>query len=118
MTRNPAERLAFMASDSGMSVLVTQAAGWCRPFHGAMLLVDEPDEPGGLGLFDRPEPGPSPTEQTAYVIYTSAPLAFERRDIHHGGLATAQAKRDVLAPVPSDRVRNSPHSASTPAFSN
>ncbi|MET0398243.1 MAG: non-ribosomal peptide synthase/polyketide synthase, partial [Longimicrobiaceae bacterium] len=70
--RYPAERLAYMAADSGARVLVTQAslAGTLPEFAGRLVLVDsatehEP-EAGASSLPHSPSP-----ENLAYVIYTS-----------------------------------------------
>ena len=67
----PAERLAFMASDSGMPVLVTQGRLRGRLQVALEVAVDEEAEPEDEQAepLDR-APGATP-ESPAYVIYTS-----------------------------------------------
>ncbi|MGE7391104.1 amino acid adenylation domain-containing protein [Streptomyces sp. NPDC004126] len=66
-TEYPAERLAFMAEDAGVALLVAEAAtaaafeGWCR-----IVRADELPEPRAAM-----EPAATAPDAVAYVIYTS-----------------------------------------------
>ena len=110
----PVDRLAFMAADSGLAVLLTQRAlAGTVPFDGRVLILDEPGSgPVHDSWTSPPEPGGTPAEagaqalHTAYVIYTSGSTGRPKGvAVHHGGLANMlRAQRDALRPTPSDRV--------------
>ncbi|MFB7504582.1 non-ribosomal peptide synthetase, partial [Streptomyces broussonetiae] len=100
--QHPTERLAFMAQDSGMRVLLTQRAlDATVPFDGPVLHLDTPTEPVG------PVPGPEPDADTlAYVIYTSGSTGTPKGvAIPHRGLSNMlEGQRDLVRPTPEDRV--------------
>ena len=64
----PAQRLRFMAEDSGVSLLVSTEplAGWCGLARESQLLLDIDPREGPPGTGDRPG-----AADPAYVIYTS-----------------------------------------------
>ncbi|SEL58156.1 non-ribosomal peptide synthetase [Streptacidiphilus jiangxiensis] len=100
----PTERLAFMAADSGMTVLISQRelAG-AVPFEGRVLLVDDPADVTPSSAMTDVTVDPL---QAAYVIYTSGSTGVPKGvTVHHDGLANMlQAQRDGLRPTPGDRV--------------
>jgi amino acid adenylation domain-containing protein len=113
--RYPVDRLAFMAEDSGMSVLLTQSAlAGAVPFTGPTLRLDEPepaDPVDAVGTADPADPvdpvdAGVGEDNTAYVIYTSGSTGRPKGvAVPHRGLANMlQAQRDVLRPTPGDRV--------------
>nr|WP_265537809.1 non-ribosomal peptide synthetase/type I polyketide synthase [Streptomyces sp. NEAU-H33] len=63
----PAQRLAYMAEDAGLHLMLTHSAVEA-PWSGAVarLLVDRDVQPPAA-----PSPGPAGPSDTAYVIYTS-----------------------------------------------
>ncbi|MFC6599702.1 amino acid adenylation domain-containing protein [Kitasatospora paranensis] len=106
--QHPAERLAFMAEDSGMRVLLTQTAlAGTVPFGGPVLLLDEPaGAPPAVGdRAPRPvgEPGP---DTLAYIIYTSGSTGTPKGvGIPQRGLTNMlEGQRDLVEPGPQDRV--------------
>ncbi|MFE7812766.1 amino acid adenylation domain-containing protein [Streptomyces sp. NPDC057433] len=101
--QHPAERLAFMAQDSGMRVLLTQRAlAGTVPFGGPVVHLDAPAE--------RQEPvpgGPAADADTlAYIIYTSGSTGTPKGvAIAHRGLSNMlEGQRDLVDPTPGDRV--------------
>ncbi|MFD0318147.1 amino acid adenylation domain-containing protein [Streptomyces flavalbus] len=100
--QHPTERLAFMAADSGMRVLLTQRAlVGAVPFDGPAICLDEPAEPVG------PVPGRDADADTlAYLIYTSGSTGRPKGvAIAHRGLSNMlEGQRDVVEPSPADRV--------------
>ncbi|MFH8447677.1 amino acid adenylation domain-containing protein [Streptomyces fungicidicus] len=99
----PTERLAFMAQDSGMRVLLTQRplAGTV-PFDGPVVHLDAPAE------HQEPVPG-SPeadADTLAYVIYTSGSTGTPKGvAIPHRGLSNMlEGQRDLVDATPEDRV--------------
>ncbi|WP_228984602.1 AMP-binding protein, partial [Streptomyces sp. DH12] len=100
--QHPTDRLAFMAEDSGMRVLLTQRAlDGAVPFDGPTLHLDMPAEPVG------PVPGREPDADTfAYLIYTSGSTGVPKGvAIAHGGLSNMlEGQRDLVEPTPEDRV--------------
>ncbi|GAA4840132.1 amino acid adenylation domain-containing protein [Kitasatospora terrestris] len=103
--QHPTERLAFMASDSGMRVLLTQTplAG-AVPFDGPTLHLDDPRLWTGT---DEPVPGPGPDQDTlAYIIYTSGSTGTPKGvAIPQRGLTNMlEGQRDLVRPTAEDRV--------------
>ncbi|GAB1334038.1 pyoverdine non-ribosomal peptide synthetase PvdD [Streptomyces sp. E-15] len=100
--QHPTERLAFMAGDSGMRVLLTQRAlDGTVPFDGPVIHLDAPAEP-----LD-PVPGREPDADTiAYVIYTSGSTGTPKGvAVPHRGLSNMiEGQRDLVRPTPGDRV--------------
>ncbi|MFE0387794.1 amino acid adenylation domain-containing protein [Streptomyces bungoensis] len=100
--QHPTERLAFMAEDSGMRVLLTQRAlDGTVPFRGPVIHLDAPAEPVG------PVPGAEPGADTlAYVIYTSGSTGTPKGvAIPHRGLSNMiEGQRDLVRPTTGDRV--------------
>ncbi|MFF5497676.1 amino acid adenylation domain-containing protein [Streptomyces aquilus] len=100
--QHPTERLAFMAQDSGMRVLLTQRAlDGAVPFDGPALHLDVPAEPVG------PVPGRAPDADTlAYLIYTSGSTGVPKGvAIAHRGLSNMlEGQRDLVDPTPADRI--------------
>ncbi|MFJ7151578.1 amino acid adenylation domain-containing protein [Streptomyces sp. NPDC100445] len=100
--QHPTERLAFMAEDSGMRVLLTQRSlADAVPFGGPVLLLDAPAEPVD------PAPGTEPGADTlAYIIYTSGSTGTPKGvAIPHRGLSNMiEGQRDLVRPAPHDRV--------------
>ncbi|GAA1930713.1 pyoverdine non-ribosomal peptide synthetase PvdD [Streptomyces sodiiphilus] len=106
--QHPAERLAFIAQDSGMRVLLTQSplAGKV-PFDGPGLLLDDPATwtvPDG----EAPQPpDPATTEDSAaYIIYTSGSTGTPKGAVipHRGLTNMLEGQRDLIRPTPADRV--------------
>ncbi|MGQ5635644.1 MULTISPECIES: amino acid adenylation domain-containing protein [unclassified Streptomyces] len=100
--QHPTERLAFMAEDSGMRVLLTQRAlDGTVPFAGPVIHLDAPAEPVD------PVPGREPDADTlAYIIYTSGSTGTPKGvAIPHRGLSNMiEGQRDLVRPAPDDRV--------------
>ncbi|MER6108070.1 amino acid adenylation domain-containing protein [Streptomyces hirsutus] len=100
--QHPTERLAFMARDSGMRVLLTQRAlAKAVPFDGPVIHLDAPAEP------QQPVPGPEADADTlAYIIYTSGSTGTPKGvAIAHRGLSNMiEGQRDLVDPAPGDRV--------------
>ncbi|MFJ6138686.1 amino acid adenylation domain-containing protein [Kitasatospora sp. NPDC092286] len=106
--QHPADRLAFMASDSGMRVLLTQTSlAGTVPFDGPVLLLDDPatwtastGRPPARPAF---APGP---DTMAYVIYTSGSTGTPKGvAVPHRGLTNMlEGQRDLVQPGPDDRV--------------
>ncbi|MEU3253491.1 amino acid adenylation domain-containing protein [Streptomyces sp. NPDC006997] len=100
--QHPTERLAFMAADSGMKVLLTQRAlADAVPFDGPAICLDAPAEPVG------PVPGREADADTlAYLIYTSGSTGRPKGvAIAHRGLSNMlEGQRDLVEPTPEDRV--------------
>ena len=78
----PEDRLAFMLSDSGAKILLTDGSVDV-PFKGEMLHIKDVPDSGpshNLPLVDRPD-------DTIYVIYTSVPPVCPKALCCTGGLA-------------------------------
>ncbi|MET9959164.1 amino acid adenylation domain-containing protein [Streptomyces sp. NPDC006326] len=101
--QHPAERLAFVAGDSGMRVLLTQSAlAGTVPFDGETVLLDAP-----LLHPARRSPAAGTTaDNTAYVLYTSGSTGRPKgAAVPHRGLTNLiHGQRDVCRPTGSDRV--------------
>ncbi|TDU75348.1 non-ribosomal peptide synthetase [Streptomyces sp. KS 21] len=101
--QHPAERLAFVAGDSGMRVLLTQSAlAGTVPFEGETVLLDAP-------LPDSAGPPPAAgtgADNTAYVLYTSGSTGRPKgAAVPHRGLTNLiHGQRDVCRPTGTDRV--------------
>ncbi|MER6628659.1 amino acid adenylation domain-containing protein [Streptomyces sp. NPDC000987] len=117
--QHPTERLAFMAEDSGMRVLLTQRAlDGTVPFGGPVIHLDAPARPvdPAPGAFaaepnaSGAEPdasGAEPDADTlAYIIYTSGSTGTPKGvAIPHRGLSNMiEGQRDLVRPTPEDRV--------------
>ncbi|WP_240528921.1 non-ribosomal peptide synthetase, partial [Streptomyces humi] len=107
----PAERLRFMLTDSGASVLVgheTVAAGLAaQAAPEAVLWLDDPATRAGLAQL--PATAPPVTvlpDQLAYVIYTSGSTGRPKGAhlSHHGLVSLATAQRAALGTGPDDTV--------------
>ncbi|MDH6699333.1 non-ribosomal peptide synthetase [Streptomyces sp. MAA16] len=100
--QHPTERLAFMAADSGMRVLLTQRAlDGTVPFEGPVVHLDAPAPP------EAPIPGREPDADTlAYIIYTSGSTGTPKGvAIPHRGLSNMlEGQRDLIRPTADDRV--------------
>ncbi|MFE0674916.1 amino acid adenylation domain-containing protein [Streptomyces sp. NPDC058867] len=100
--QHPTDRLAFMAEDSGMRVLLTQRAlAGTVPFDGPRIELDVPAEPVG------PVPGRAPdADSFAYLIYTSGSTGVPKGvAIAHRGLSNMlEGQRDLVDPTPEDRI--------------
>ena len=105
--RYPADRLAYMAGDSAMSVLLTESdlVGTVA-FDGPLVLLDtlaadSPTVPAPVPAGPRVKPA-----NTAYVIYTSGSTGMPKgAAVPHAGLTNlVEAQRDELRPGPADRV--------------
>ncbi|MET7685699.1 amino acid adenylation domain-containing protein [Streptomyces sp. NPDC005423] len=117
--QHPTDRLAFMAEDSGMRVLLTQRAlAGTVPFDGPVILLDAPEEAeenreaeetdeaeGGAeaGPFTRQD---ADADTLAYIIYTSGSTGTPKGvAIPHRGLSNMlEGQRDLVRPTPEDRV--------------
>jgi amino acid adenylation domain-containing protein len=103
--RHPAERLAFVAGDSGMRVLLTQSAlAGTVPFEGPVVLLDAPeDEPSACPAPVAAGTGP---DNTAYVLYTSGSTGRPKgAAVPHRALTNLiHGQRDVCRPTAADRV--------------
>ena len=106
----PAERLAFMASDAGLVLLVTDRRGGTPPVAGAATLqIDEAWEriarEDDRGVTDPPGP-----RQLAYVIYTSGStgqpkgVMVDHKNLAHAARAWRQAYELDRFPVRSLQV--------------
>ncbi|OXY88643.1 non-ribosomal peptide synthetase [Streptomyces diastatochromogenes] len=101
---HPTDRLAFMAEDSGMRVLLTQQAlDGTVPFDGPVLLLDA-DTP--IEASDVPGTGEPDADTLAYIIYTSGSTGTPKGvAIPHRGLSNMlEGQRDLVRPTPEDRV--------------
>ncbi|MGW5177090.1 amino acid adenylation domain-containing protein [Streptomyces sp. NPDC004082] len=100
--QHPTERLAFMAQDSGMRVLLTQRAlTGTVPFDGPVIHLDTPADPVEA------VPGREPDADTlAYIIYTSGSTGTPKGvAIPHRGLSNMlEGQRDLVRPTAGDRV--------------
>ncbi|GLX50254.1 pyoverdine synthetase D [Streptomyces hygroscopicus subsp. hygroscopicus] len=100
--QHPTERLAFMAEDSGMRVLLTQRRlDGTVPFDGPVVRLDVPAE------HMEPVPGREPDADTlAYIIYTSGSTGTPKGvALPHRGLSNMlEGQRDLVRPTPEDRV--------------
>ena len=106
----PGERLAFMAGDSAMTVLLTQPelAHAAPPVQHTLMigaLTAEPDPESDPLPDGCPKSGVGPGS-TAYVIYTSGSTGTPKgvAVTHRGMLNLVRAQQDVLTPSPDDRV--------------
>ncbi|MCE7082035.1 non-ribosomal peptide synthetase [Streptomyces sp. ST2-7A] len=103
----PAERLRFIARDSGMRVLLTQSAlTGTVPFEGPVLLLDDPTDRNSPTT-DTPVPGPGITpDNTAYIIYTSGSTGTPKgAAIPHRSLTNMlEGQRDIVTHGPGVRV--------------
>ncbi|MFJ3495852.1 amino acid adenylation domain-containing protein [Streptomyces sp. NPDC086091] len=103
--QHPTDRLAYMARDSRMRVLLTQRAlSGTVPFDGPVIHLDEPAGPAEpVG----PVTGPEPDADTlAYVIYTSGSTGTPKGvAVPHRGLSNMiEGQRDLIRPTAADRV--------------
>ena len=105
--QHPADRLAFMAEDSGMRVLLTQTAlTGTVPFDGPTLALDDP------GLWTAPSIScpasgfEADADTMAYIIYTSGSTGTPKGvAIPHRGLANMlEGQRDLVRPTSGERV--------------
>ncbi|QEU84360.1 non-ribosomal peptide synthetase [Streptomyces viridosporus] len=101
--QHPTERLAFMAQDSGMRVLLTQRAlAGTVPFAGPVVHLDAPAE------HQEPVPGgpEADADTLAYIIYTSGSTGTPKGvAVAHRGLSNMlEGQRDLVDPTPEDRV--------------
>ncbi|MGY1495106.1 amino acid adenylation domain-containing protein [Streptomyces sp. QTS52] len=62
----PQDRLAYMAEDAGLHLLLTHSTSGVAPAAVPRLVVDTSEQPPAL-----PSPGPAGPSDVAYVIYTS-----------------------------------------------
>ncbi|WP_406725044.1 amino acid adenylation domain-containing protein [Streptomyces sp. GD-15H] len=62
----PSDRLAYMAEDAGLHLMLTHSSVASEPGGVPRLTVDTGEQPPAL-----PSPGPAGPSDTAYVIYTS-----------------------------------------------
>ncbi len=104
----PTDRLAYMVADSGMMVLLAQAALADRiRFSGHTVLIDQA-EAGEYSAQERPgSPGTvAGADNAAYLIYTSGSTGRPKGVVvpHRGLTNLLQAQRDVLKPTAADRV--------------
>lgn len=106
--QHPTDRLAFMARDSGMRVLLTQTAlADTVPFEGPALALDDPalwtapTTPAGLGSGFEAD-----ADTMAYIIYTSGSTGTPKGvAIPHRGLANMlEGQRDLVRPTSDERV--------------
>ncbi|GAA2745817.1 amino acid adenylation domain-containing protein [Kitasatospora cinereorecta] len=107
--QHPTDRLAYVAGDSGMKVLLTQEPLLGRvPFDGTALLLDDggDGERDGTGTPTTPvDPGTGP-QSTAYVLYTSGSTGRPKgAAVPHLALTNLiHGQRDVCRPTAADRV--------------
>ncbi|MFJ4919554.1 amino acid adenylation domain-containing protein [Streptomyces sp. NPDC088725] len=106
--QHPADRLAFMARDSGMRLLLTQSPlADTVPFDGPALLLDDPAT-WTARAGDEPSPAlPRVTAgNTAYIIYTSGSTGTPKGvAVPHGSVTNMlEGQRDLVNPAPTDRV--------------
>ncbi|MFJ1768229.1 amino acid adenylation domain-containing protein [Amycolatopsis sp. NPDC088138] len=97
----PADRLAFMVTDSGMRVLLTESdVDGTVPFNGTKVLLDEP-ESGPVGTPVRPH-----LDHPAYVLYTSGSTGLPKGVVvpHRGLVNLVHAQREVFATAPDERI--------------
>ena len=106
--QHPTERLAFMAGDSGMRVLLTQSAlVGAVPFGGPTLALDDPELWAGPATTTAPRPRfEADADTMAYVIYTSGSTGTPKGvAIPHRGLANMlEGQRDLVRPNGRERV--------------
>ncbi|MEU0340404.1 amino acid adenylation domain-containing protein [Streptomyces bobili] len=106
--QHPTERLAFMAQDSGMRVLLTQRAlAATVPFDGPVIHLDAPAGPEESREVTAAVPGAEPDADTlAYIIYTSGSTGTPKGvAIPHRGLSNMlEGQRDLVRPTSGDRV--------------
>ncbi|MFJ7212908.1 amino acid adenylation domain-containing protein [Amycolatopsis sp. NPDC098790] len=97
----PAERLAFMASDSGLRVLLTQSdVDGTVPFTGTTVLLDEPER-GPVATPARPR-----LDHPAYVLYTSGSTGVPKGVVvpHRGLVNLVHAQRAEFGTTPDERI--------------
>jgi amino acid adenylation domain-containing protein len=109
--RYPADRLAFMAADSAMTMMITEPAlVGTVPYFGPVVMLDGSMAMPQAARADRqPEAGersPIPGEGLAYVIYTSGSTGTPKGTMvtHRGMTNLIEAQREVLRPTTDDRV--------------
>ncbi|SEQ12294.1 non-ribosomal peptide synthetase [Streptomyces radiopugnans] len=105
--QHPTARLEFMASDSGMRVLLTQTAlASAVPFDGPVLALDEPGALDGPAAPRTPPGGGVSAGNLAYIIYTSGSTGTPKGvAIPHDGLINMlEGQRDLIRPTPGDRI--------------
>ncbi|MET3982551.1 non-ribosomal peptide synthase/polyketide synthase [Streptomyces sp. PvR034] len=99
----PADRVAYMLSDSRPLLLITDTATLARlgGHPETVLLVDEVELSGALPPQERPGP-----DHPAYVIYTSGSTGRPKGVVvTHGGIASlARAQQDAFGVGPGSRV--------------
>ncbi|HEX2189759.1 MAG TPA: amino acid adenylation domain-containing protein, partial [Longimicrobiaceae bacterium] len=100
----PPERLRFVLSDAGISLLVTRRglADTLPPHRAEVVLVEGGTVDGEGG--PSPGPGAASPDALAYVIYTSGSTGTPRGvEVTHGGLSgLLSGLRDELAIGPGD----------------
>jgi amino acid adenylation domain-containing protein len=104
----PAERVAFMVRDSGMSVLLTQSGlAADLPDVEHTVLLDRPDRPTATAepADGAPVSGVGP-DNLAYILYTSGSTGTPKGvGVPHRGLTNIiHAQRDLLDPSEGERV--------------
>ncbi len=101
----PADRLRYLAADSGISLLLADRPrpGWAGGCEHTLRLDEELARPADP--CDPPDSGVRPGT-AAYVIYTSGSTGRPKGTVvSHSGLVNfIHAQRDVLEPGPGDRV--------------
>ena len=102
----PAERLAYMAEDSGVRTVVTRTGlGAGLPGSVERILLDE-----AAGDIAAADPAPADSgigvHDAAYVIYTSGSTGRPKGVVvtHHGIAALAATQRERLGIGPQDRI--------------
>ncbi|HEX8696900.1 MAG TPA: amino acid adenylation domain-containing protein, partial [Longimicrobium sp.] len=104
----PAERIAYLLEDSGVPVVLTQAAlaGRFADFGGTVALVDGADTHAGTGGRSGPRARTASARSLAYVIYTSGSSGRPKGvGVEHGSLANyARVAREYFGITPADRV--------------
>ncbi|HYO52492.1 amino acid adenylation domain-containing protein, partial [Archangium sp.] len=103
----PAERLAFMMADSGLTVLLTQerlVSG--LPEHGARVVRLDSDWAQIARWSEAPPASGSSSENLAYVIYTSGSTGKPKGTLlaHRGLCNTARAAIEAMGIGPDSRV--------------